>query len=243
MNSVARFFKRKKKAKPQDTLAVELSEFDRETIEIAKEYSMTSAARLQALILAVRHINKRGIEGSIVECGVWRGGSMLAAARTLGNLGDTNRDLYLYDTFEGMPPPTEHDVRHFDGASAAELLKTDTADDGTRAKAGIDIVKHALGLSKYPAQKVHMIPGKVEDTIPGAIPSKIAILRLDTDWYTSTLHELNHLYPLLAPGGVLIIDDYGWWEGARRAVDEYFSARPGPLFNVIDDTGRIAVKA
>jgi O-methyltransferase len=167
---------------------------------------------------------------------------MLAAARTLHELGDTARELYLYDTFEGMPPPTEHDVRHFDGASAQDLLKSDTADDGTRAVAGIDIVKKALSLTKYPAAKIHMTAGKVEDTIPGTIPQKIAILRLDTDWYTSTLHELKHLYPLLAPGGVLIIDDYGWWEGARRAVDEYFSTHPTLLFNVIDDTGRIAVR-
>ncbi|HTE41400.1 MAG TPA: TylF/MycF/NovP-related O-methyltransferase, partial [Steroidobacteraceae bacterium] len=90
---------------------------------------------------------------------------------------------------------------------------------------------------------IHYIVGKVEDTIPANNPTSIAILRLDTDWYASTKHELEHLLPLLSPGGVLIIDDYGWWEGARRAVDEHFATHPRPiLLNVIDNTGRIGVR-
>jgi predicted O-methyltransferase YrrM len=245
MNKVAKLFgwRRKAKSKPPTELAVELTAFDRESIALARPFTMTSPQRLQALILAVRYVVKRKIPGSIVECGVWRGGSMLTAARTLRELGDTERKLFLYDTFEGMPAPGEHDVRHFDRAPAANLLATDTRDDGTRAVAGIDIVQRAMKLSQYPLSNIQMIAGKVEDTIPNTIPERIALLRLDTDWYSSTLHELQQLYPLLAPGGVLIIDDYGWWEGARRAVDEYFaSIDAAPLFNVIDDTGRIAVR-
>ena len=85
--------------------------------------------------------------------------------------------------------------------------------------------------------------GKVEDSIPQTLPGKIALLRLDTDWYESTAHELKHLYPLLVPGGVIIIDDYGHWEGARKAVDEYIEANKLPLLlNRIDYTGRIGIK-
>ncbi len=97
--------------------------------------------------------------------------------------------------------------------------------------------------SGYPAERVHVVRGRVEETLPEAAPEHIAVLRLDTDWYISTRHELQHLYPRLVDGGVLIIDDYGHWQGARRAVDEYFRDEAPPLLlNRIDYTGRVAVK-
>ena len=90
---------------------------------------------------------------------------------------------------------------------------------------------------------VHFVPGPVEQTLPDHAPDPIAILRLDTDWYASTRHELEHLFPRVAPGGVLIVDDYGHWEGARRAVDEYFARSDDRiLLQRIDYTGRIGVK-
>jgi O-methyltransferase len=101
-----------------------------------------------------------------------------------------------------------------------------------------------MARSQFASDRVHFVQGKVEDTIPNVVPESIALLRLDTDWYSSTLHELQHLYTRLVPGGVLIIDDYGWWEGARKAVDEFFSQHDAPpLLNVIDETGRIAIRA
>jgi O-methyltransferase len=100
-----------------------------------------------------------------------------------------------------------------------------------------------MGVTKYPPANIHYVKGKVEDTIPATLPSDgIALLRLDTDWYESTAHELKHLYPLLIVSGVLIIDDYGHWDGCKKAVDEYFENRP-LLLNRIDYTGRIAVKS
>jgi O-methyltransferase len=232
-----------KKKRPVVPLAPELTPYDVQTIELAKPETMTSPQRLQALILALRYLDRRKLPGAIVECGVWRGGSMFAAARTLLDLGDSARELYLYDTFSGMPAPTEQDKRHSDGASAADLL-LDPAEDMTRAEAALDIVKATMSRSGYPAPRVHFVQGKVEDTIPGVAPESIALLRLDTDWYSSTLHELEHLYSRLIPGGVLIIDDYGWWEGARRAVDEFFARHEqAPLLNVIDETGRIGIRA
>jgi hypothetical protein len=90
---------------------------------------------------------------------------------------------------------------------------------------------------------VNLVKGPVESTIPATIPDQLAILRLDTDWYESTKHELDHLYPRLVSGGILIIDDYGHWQGARQAVDEYFARQNlKPLLSRIDYTCRIMIK-
>jgi O-methyltransferase len=95
----------------------------------------------------------------------------------------------------------------------------------------------------YPEEQIHFVEGPVEETVPGSAPAELALLRLDTDWYESTKHELEHLYPRLARGGVLILDDYGYWQGARRAVDEYLAGLDSPLLlNRIDHTARIALK-
>ena len=95
----------------------------------------------------------------------------------------------------------------------------------------------------YDPADVHFVRGRVEDTIPAYAPETIALLRLDTDWYESTRHELIHLFPRLAHGGVLVVDDYGHWQGARQALDEYLAEHQVRLFlNRIDYTGRIGVK-
>ena len=98
-----------------------------------------------------------------------------------------------------------------------------------------------MASTKYPNSRVHYCRGMVEQTLPKHATDQIAILRRDADWYESTRDELEHLYPRLSPGGVLIIDDYGYWARARKAVDEYFAASP-ILLSRIDQTGRIAVK-
>jgi hypothetical protein len=94
----------------------------------------------------------------------------------------------------------------------------------------------------YPPEKVHFIKGLVENTVPDNAPERISILRLDTDWYESTRHELEHLYPRLVSGGVLIIDDYGYWRGSTQAVDEFLEATRERLLLLRASTGRIAVK-
>jgi O-methyltransferase len=205
-------------------------------------YTMTTPDRVAALCLAIEYVSRRKIAGDIVECGVWKGGSSMAAAWSLLRRNDTTRTLHLFDTFEGMSAPTELDRQH-DGKPAAEILAAHDLKSNYWAYSPLNEVKTNLGLTGYPTEKIRFIQGKVEDTIPAASPEKIAVLRLDTDWYESTKHELEYLYPLLSDGGVLIIDDYGFWQGARRAVDEYFSDRPPILLNRIDQTGRIAVKA
>lgn len=210
-----------------------------------KPYTMTSAERIYGLIEAVKYITRYEIEGAIVECGVWKGGSMMAVAKTLKAEKADTRQLYLYDTFEGMPPPTEAD-KDFSGVDAAARLKEESNNKKESyiwAYSALDEVKAAMALTQYNPERIQYIQGKVEDTIPASIPDKIALLRLDTDWYESTKHELEHLFPRLAKNGVLIIDDYGFWKGSRKAVDEYFAGLNMPvLLNRMDDTGRICIK-
>lgn len=213
--------------------------------EQVSPYTMTAPSAVYVLRDAVRHVVDRGVPGAMVECGVWRGGSMLAVAKTLLDLGRTDVDLYLFDTFEGMPPPTDEDVL-WTGDTAETLLAGEERTDESLlwAQAGLESVAQVMRSVPYPESKVHLVRGKVEETIPDSAPTQIALLRIDTDWYASTKHELVHLYPRLAPGGVLIIDDYGWWRGAGQATDEYFAANgPVPFLVRIDDEGRrVAVK-
>jgi hypothetical protein len=210
-----------------------------------RRHTLTSAARVASLCDSVEYLVRNDIEGDIAECGVWKGGSMMAAALTLLRLGDTSRHLYLYDTYEGMTEPTEEDVSSpYDGYSPHKRWARITSKGGRWAGVAVPAVQAAIESTGYPKDKVHCIAGKVEDTIPEqSPPGGIALLRLDTDWYESTRHELEHLYPAVVDGGVLIIDDYGHYEGARKAVDEYFAATgQAVLLNRIDYTGRVAVK-
>lgn len=235
--------------KPDPRLVVDglPADFDKATLDTyrkVKSYTMTTPERIASLCNAVNYLVKNNIQGDIVECGVWRGGSTMAAIDTLIKAGDTKRDIYLYDTFEGMSEPTEHD-KVFTGTGADELMSSSEREDPTSVwcYSALDEVQANVGSLNYPKQLVHFVKGKVEDSIPQTLPGKIALLRLDTDWYESTKHELEHLYPLLVPGGVIIIDDYGHWEGARKAVDEYIQNQKLPLLlNRIDYTGRIGIK-
>jgi O-methyltransferase len=213
----------------------------REIIRAVRPRTMTSHEKLFALIVATRHVVDQNVAGAIVECGVWRGGSMQAVARTLLGRGVSDRDLHLYDTFEGMPPPTDADRRH-DGRPAAELLETTPRTGKVWAVAGLEDVQAGMAETGYPPERIHFHAGLVEETIPAGAPERIALLRLDTDWYESTKHELTHLYQRLAPGGVLIIDDYGTWQGSRDATDEFLTETGEPLLLVRTGWGRAAVK-
>jgi O-methyltransferase len=171
-------------------------------IREVQPWTLTSPERIYALIQAVRYVSANGIAGGIVECGVWKGGSMAAIAKALLRRGDANRDLFLFDTFEGMTEPTEKDV-DYSGKQASQILREDA---GFKcADAPLEPVKDLLHGTGYPMEKLHFIPGKVEETIPACAPTSIALLRLDTDWYESTRHELVHLFPRLTRSGVLII--------------------------------------
>lgn len=211
--------------------------------EAAKRFTMTSVERQRALYEAVSYISENRIEGDVVECGVWKGGSSMIAALALGEHGDTDRTLYLYDTYAGMSEPTDKDVNLHGNAASGRWHALARDDRNDWDYASLKEVQENLSSTGYPEEKLRYVEGKVEETIPGTLPNKIALLRLDTDWYESTKHELIHLFPRLVPGGVLILDDYGHWEGARRAVDEYFAEHGvRMLLNRIDYTGRIGIK-
>lgn len=213
----------------------------RRIYEECRPYTMTSMSRMYALHQAVRHVLAHDVPGDLVECGVWRGGSAMVMAKALAGSGDGDRRLYLYDTYEGMSEPTERDV-DARGNSAQMLLGTHDRDDPIWAEASLEEVRHNLATTGLAPERIEFVKGEVEKTVPDVLPREIALLRLDTDWYQSTRHELEHMFPLLAPGGVLILDDYGHWQGARAAVDEFFAERkPKMLLNRVDFTGRIGV--
>lgn len=204
-----------------------------------RNYTMTSAERINALIEATKYIIRGKIDGAFVECGVWKGGSVMAMALTLKEMGE-EREIYLYDTFSGMSAPSD-----VDGEIALEMFsKSRTSEDSSDwLLSPIEEVEKNIFETGYPKEKYHLIKGRVEDTIPEQIPQQIALLRLDTTLYESTKHELIHLFPLLSPKGVIILDDYGRWQGAKKAVDEYIAENKlCVLLNRIDSQGRIAIK-
>jgi hypothetical protein len=213
------------------------------TIRSVAPYTSCSAERVYALIQAVEYVVKNGIQGDFVECGVWRGGSMMAVAETLLRLEERNRQLYLYDTFAGMPQPEERDISFRDEAAATTWKKLAKKDFNQWCYAPMEEVRMNMERTGYDPANIRYIQGKVEDTLPASAPQKISLLRLDTDWYSSVRHELLHLFPRLSSGGVLILDDYGHWKGARDAADEYFRQNGiRILLNRIDYTARIGVK-
>jgi hypothetical protein len=139
-----------------------------------------------------------------------------------------------------MTRPTVGDV-DLGGNSASDYLDK-FADDGRWCYATLDDVRETFRRSGIRDDAVNFVKGDVEHTLRKRLPKKISILRLDTDWYESTKLELEILYPRLAKGGVLIIDDYGHWEGARRAVDEYFTKHPFLFLNRTSYAVRTAIK-
>lgn len=213
--------------------------------EACRPYTMVSKDRQIHFFDAAQYVARAGIEGAIMECGVWRGGSMMMAAYALLDLDMTDRELWLYDTFAGHPRPDEKRDIDIHGNSLTHHFDKLTTGDGFSdwARVSVDDVKASMLSTGYPAERLKFVKGKVEDTVPAQAPKKIAILRLDTDWYESTRHTLEHLFPRLSSGGVLIIDDYGHMRGAKEAVDEYCSKNEiRLLLNRIDYSCRSAIK-
>ena len=221
----------------------DFDEVHRRIYRRVEPYTMTRPERVYALIEAVRYLVDAGIGGDFVECGVWKGGSIMAMALTLQELG-AERELHLFDTFSGMTAPSDDDWNVKQGQASRIFEKKKVSEDAAAwCRSSLDEVRANVLSTNYRPESFYFAEGKVEDTLPGRAPDEIALLRLDTDFYESTRHELVHLYPRLAPGGVLILDDYGHWKGARKAVDEYLSENNiSILLNRVDYSGRIAVK-
>ena len=220
---------------------VELSDLEQRILTRVKPITMTSAGRLSGIAIAMRYLRANQIEGDVVECGVWAGGS-IAAAALLGVEDFPRRKYWLFDTFEGMTRPSVHDPKE---AKEGYLKTKHQSDEGSNwCEVNETQVRDNLINVGVDISNCIFVAGDVAHTLRrDNLPSKIALLRLDTDWYESTLIELENLYPRLVPGGVLIIDDYGHWEGARKAVDEYFKKLNfQPLLIPLDYTGRICIK-
>ncbi|MFO8036863.1 MAG: TylF/MycF/NovP-related O-methyltransferase, partial [Anaerolineales bacterium] len=214
-------------------------------IEKVKETTKTNRDRINALINAVKYISENQIKGAMVECGVWKGGSIMAMALTLNSLNDQTREIYLYDTFTGMTEPGDKDICSLTGESVQKKYRDSKVSENvsTWSYSPLEEVQENVYSTGYPKGLFKFVQGKVEDTIPEIVPDKIALLRLDTDWYESTKHELEHLYPLLVEHGVLIIDDYGHYEGAKLAVDEYISEKNLRVFlHRVDYSCRLSIK-
>jgi hypothetical protein len=219
-------------------------DFDDGLIELCERvapFTLTSHERIAALRDAVRHVVASDVPGAFVECGVWRGGSAMVIAATLHELGIHDRELFLFDTFTHMPFPGAEDVDVF-GRAAADYYEVASSAEAFRYLP-LDAVQDAVASTGYPRERMHFVQGMVEETIPERAPVEIALCRLDTDWYESTAHEMEHLYPRVAPGGLLLIDDYGHFQGSKKAVDEYLAAHDlRLLLHRIDFTGRLVVK-
>lgn len=220
----------------------DLPDFSKEDIAIMKYvqlYTMTDHTTIKALIDATRYIIKNNLEGCFVGCGVWKGGSVMAIIKTLQQSNISDREIYLFDTFDGMTAPTELDISNT-GMKASE--KYPAINDYTRVS--LDKVKENVFKTNYNKSHIHFIKGKVEDTLAMNLPEKITLLRLDTDWYSSTRVELEYLFPKLIDGGVIIIDDYGAWKGSRKASDEYFEKNNMRIFldRIHPSGARIGIK-
>jgi O-methyltransferase len=212
-----------------------------EIFGVVQPFTMTSYERVLALIDSVQYIVLNEIPGDFVECGVWKGGSIMAAMLTLSRLGEERRKIWLYDTFEGMTSPKEVDIS-LTGEHAEKIYKEHQLSGNAWCGATAEEVRANLNQCDYPPNLIHFVVGPVEQTLLQRRPSQISLLRLDTDWYESTKSELEMLYPKLARNGVLIVDDYGHWAGCKRAVDEFFQGtHRRPLLHRIDYSGRLVI--
>lgn len=185
--------------------------------------TMTSFESLCTLAIVCKKLALAGIEGDFVEAGVWRGGSSIVAKNFL--LGD--RRFFLFDTYAGMTKPTENDFRIGAKDNNASMSKWESGQESNHNSwvfASLEEVKKNFEEFELLDSNILFCKGDVRETLFNQLlPNEIALLRLDTDFYDSTLVEMQRLWPLLVSGGILILDDYGHWDGARKAVDEYFS--------------------
>lgn len=191
-------------------------------LRLVRPYTLSDRLRLATLYGLAREVEADGVPGDIVECGVYRGGSAAVLAAALGQM--TERRLWLFDTFEGLPAPSEEDgelAQSFEGMFAAS----------------VEILREVIGKVGFPWKQLKLRKGLFQDTLRQGLPERIALLHIDADWYESTLLTLRALYPRVSLGGIVVIDDFGYWEGARKAFFTFCREEGAePLLERVGDT-------
>lgn len=191
---------------------------------VASPFSLLHVTGFYNIYQSIHYIYRNNIPGDFVECGCFLGGAAIFIALLRDHFGMTDRMIWLLDTFQGFPDGEQD--RRVGGDSPVGSVRF----DNFRADVEDNFVR-CLGHR----QNLHLVEGAVEDTLPTLDVRVIALLRLDTDFYSSTKAELEQLYRRLTRGGVLIVDDYGIFQGSRDATDEYLARLPTPpLLNRID---------
>lgn len=232
-----------------DTIPVEFEARDVRILNYVRDRKLTMAGQLRiiATINACKHAVLAEVPGDFVECGVWRGGNSLAAKMTF-EAYDSQKRVFLFDTFAGMTPPTKYDTSAYEKVdSQAQFKAGDRGKHNDWCFASLDDVRASFEASGVDMAGVAFVAGDVMKTlkVKKNLPQAISVLRLDTDFYDSTKAEMEVLYPLLSSRGSLLLDDFGYWDGARRAVTEYINALPSsqqPLLNFTDTSGRMAIR-
>jgi O-methyltransferase len=207
-------------------------------IDTVRPYTMVGLPRLMNALALAHRVESEAITGAIVECGVYKGGCIGLMAKASSNSGST-RKIWLFDSFEGLPEPTAEDgLKAFEYAhrrAGGQLASID------RCFGPLQEVEELLFQRlRLPRERTIIRKGWFQETVPAAGEEigAIALLRLDGDWYESTRVCLENLYDRVVRGGFVIIDDYGYWEGCRRATDEFIAKR-GITVDLcgIDDSG------
>ena len=205
---------------------VELNNADKKLINLAQKYSMTPQIRIFNLLQSLRYLKNKKIDGDYVECGVWKGGNIILFKKFIEEEDkDSKKNIFAFDTFEGMTEPDKNDYDISSNLSADVLLQSDkTKETNLWGVCSLESVKKNIQSCVNSKENIRFIKGPVENTldVTSNLPDKISLLRLDTDWYNSTKKELDILYDKVSPGGIIIIDDYGHWGGSKKAVDDFF---------------------
>lgn len=210
------------------------------------DHTMLSVERLISLWEQVQYLDHSAIDGALVECGVWRGGAagMMAAAHQSSE--SVRRPMHLFDSFAGLPEPNREKDGEFAIRYAGGKAEGHDRPIGRCVSALGDCRRLLEATLAYPSTLIEYHVGWFSKTIPSVAPrlDPIALLRLDGDWYESTRLALTYLYPLVVNGGLIVVDDYGYWPGCRKAVDEFLMGLQRPvLLNRVDYCARYWVKS
>jgi SAM-dependent methyltransferase len=223
---------------------VEASNDEKELIKLIRKYSMNSSLRSWVLIVALKEIFEKNIEGDFVETGVWKGGNLILFKKYIQKYNLKDRKIFGYDTFEGMAEPTMYD-KDFKNISALEYVRNKKIENYSsyHSKINLDQVKENFIKETGDIDNLLLFKGRTNDTLQknNKVPDKIAILKLGTCFYESPKFELEIMYEKLQKGGYLIVDDYGWWKGAKLAFDDFFKNNKHNL-HFVDHTSRFFIK-